>query len=62
MKGKTKSEFKISIRECIMNWLNDKEKKYEFPLSQKQFHIAGNYCPFYETKKISNRIYWDRNY
>jgi hypothetical protein len=60
MQGNTKSNFKLSIRAQIENWLNTDNNKYRTPLSENQFSIASKYVRLYEAKQIATHIYWDR--
>ena len=60
MSGKTKNNFKLSIREQIENWLNTEQPKYEYPLSESQFYIASRYVALYKAKQIVDEIYWNR--
>jgi len=54
----TKNSFMLSIKEAVNNWLSSTDQTYKTPLSNKQFEAATKYCPLYEAKKISTRIYW----
>ena len=56
-KGNTKNLYKLSIREQILNWLNNENNNYDKPLSVNQFLTASKYCPIYKANKISNKLY-----
>ena len=52
-----KNLYKLSIREQILNWLNNENNNYDKPLSVNQFLTASKYCPIYKANKISNKLY-----
>lgn len=57
---KTANPFMTSIREQIINWLDDEQSKYGTPLSPKQWEVATRYCPLYKAKQISTSLYYNR--
>lgn len=61
-KGKTKSTFKLDIRSKVLEWLASDSYQYKQPLSHAQFETASKYCPLYEAKQISNRLYYSNAY
>ncbi len=57
---KSKNNFIQSIQEQVRTWMNESESKYNKPLSIAQWEAATKYCPLYEAKQITNRLYYSQ--
>jgi hypothetical protein len=56
-KARKPNKFNIEIESNFWKWL-DGDVKYQSPLTQRQFDAASKWCPLWEAKSISNRVYY----
>jgi hypothetical protein len=60
MFDRRKNNFLNSLYTQVEKWLNLTSPKYNTPLSRKQFEAASRYCPLWEAKQISTRLYYSK--
>lgn len=57
--SKPRKEFRKSLHKQMTNWLeNPESRKYNTPLSRKQFSQLSYFVPRYEVESLNEKIYW----